>query len=159
LVKEAQNCFKFDAFKYNEVLYDIISSDGVETVPLEPIIEINKNDFFCLFSNIVSNAMNHGFKDSDKQYIIQSSISLYEDYEGYFVLEVSNNGRPIPEKFTFKHLTTRGEKTTDSKGVGIGGADIKEIVEKYNGKFELITDSKSMFPVTYRISFPIFNLD
>ena len=155
LVKEAQDCFKFDTFKYNEVLYDIVTSDGIETVPLEPIIEINKNDFFSLFSNIVSNAMNHGFKDLDKQYIIQSSISLYEDYEGYFVLDVSNNVRPIPDKFTLKHLTTRGEKTTDSNGAGIGGADIKDIVEKYNGKFELINDSKSTFPVTYRISFPI----
>jgi type I restriction enzyme M protein len=159
LVKEAQNCFKFDSFKYNEVQYDIITSDGIEAEQIEPIIEINKNDFFSLFSNIVSNAMNHGFKDSDRQYIIQSSISLYEEYEGYFVLEVANNGRPIPDKFTFKHLTTRGERTTDSKGAGIGGADIKNIVEKYDGKFELINDSKSMFPVTYRISFPIFNLD
>ena len=103
--------------------------------------------------------MYHGFKDSDKQYIIQSSISFLEDNEGYFVLDVSNNGRPLPEEFTFKHLTTRGEKTTDSNGAGIGGADIKDIVDKYNGKFELINDSKSTFPVTYRISFPIFNLD
>jgi type I restriction enzyme M protein len=159
LVKEAQNCFKFDSFKYNEVMYDIITFEDSEIVPLEPIIEINSNDFFRLFSNIVSNAMYHGFKDSDKQYIIQSSISFLEDNEGYFVLDVSNNGRPLPEEFTFKHLTTRGEKTTDSNGAGIGGADIKDIVDKYNGKFELINDSKSTFPVTYRISFPIFNLD
>ena len=61
----------------------------------------------------------------------------------------------MPENFTFQRLITRGEKTTDSKGTGIGGADIKRIVTAYKGEFELINNSKSLFPVVYKISLPI----
>lgn len=120
---------------------------------LIPLIDINKDDFFKLFSNIVSNAINHGFK-TEHGNIIRSKISYESQFESC-VLEVSNNGVPMPEKFTFTHLTTRGEKTTDSKGTGIGGADIKDIVTIYKGTFELFNEINSPFPVTYKINFPI----
>ncbi|MBK9300615.1 MAG: GHKL domain-containing protein [Bacteroidetes bacterium] len=124
--------FKVDEFSFN---------NGEEDLP--PLIEINIEDFLRMFSNIVSNAITHGFKNSDGN-IIRSSIS-YDDINEKCVLEVSNNGMPMPEKFTFQHLTTRGEKTTDSKGTGIGGADIKDIVIKNKGSFEIIKDATSIF--------------
>lgn len=120
---------------------------------IEPFIDINLEDFMNLFSNIVSNAINHGFKDENGN-IIRSIISYNSDAE-LVVLEVSNNGTPVAEKFTFKHLVTRGEKTTDSKGTGVGGADIKDVIAKHKGTFELIKEADSPFPVTYKISFPI----
>jgi type I restriction enzyme M protein len=57
-------------------------------------------------------------------------------------------------------LITRGEKTSDSKGSGTGGADIKELVEKYEGTFNLLNQENELFPVTYILSFPILlNMD
>jgi type I restriction enzyme M protein len=151
LVKGAHKLFHQDTFEF-ELEIDK-NSFGSNEKDINPLIDINKEDFSKLFSNIVSNAINHGFKNT-KGNIIRSLIS-YDTAKESCLLEVSNNGIPIPEKFSFQHLTTRGEKTTDSKGTGIGGADIKDIVAKYNGEFGLIKDVDSPFPVTYKISFPI----
>jgi len=151
LVKNAHHRFEQDTFKF-DFKFDEVSFSENDSI-LEPLIEMDKEDFFMLFSNIVSNAINHGFKDKNGNRIL--SKIRYDSNTENCVLEVSNNGIPMPEKFTFKHLTTRGEKTTDSKGTGIGGADIKNIVNTYNGSFDLINDIESPFPVTYRISFPI----
>jgi type I restriction enzyme M protein len=151
LVKGAHKLFHQDTFEF-ELEIDK-NSFGSNEKDINPLIDINNEDFSNLFSNIVSNAIDHGFKNTNGN-IIRSLIS-YDTAKESCLLEVSNNGIPIPEKFSFQHLTTRGEKTTDSKGTGIGGADIKDIVAKYNGEFGLIKDVDSPFPVTYKISFPI----
>jgi len=151
LVYLAQHRFKQDDFKF-DFYFDELSFNDDGSI-LVPLIDINKEDFLKIFSNIVSNAISHGFKTKHGNII--RSIIKYDISNEYCVLEVSNNGVHIPEKFTLKHLTTRGEKTTDSKGSGIGGADIKDIVSTYKGQFELINDLNSLFPVTYKISFPI----
>lgn len=151
LVILAHHRFKQDGFNF-DFYFDEFSFNDDGSI-LVPLIDINKEDFLMLFSNIVSNAISHGFKTKHGNIIC--SIIKYDISNEYCVLEVSNNGVHIPEKFTLKHLTTRGEKTTDSKGTGIGGADIKDIVSTYKGQFELINDVNSLFPVTYKISFPI----
>jgi type I restriction enzyme M protein len=74
------------------------------------------------------------------------------------ILEVSNNGKAMPKDFTLKDLTTRGEKTTDSKGSGMGGADIKNILKKYDGKFEISNTETEEFTVKYMISLPLFTI-
>lgn len=161
LVKRAQNCFKQNIFDFEETFFDENSfvavrenEDGsIVRETISPYIDINQDDFFKLFSNIVSNAIDHGFKNK-KENIIRTVI-FYDPKNENCTLEVSNNGYPMDERFTYAHLITRGEKTTDSKGTGIGGADIKAIVEQYNGSFELIIEKNSIFPVTYKISFPI----
>lgn len=144
-----QDLFKFEIEIDEESFYS-------EKQTLSPFIEIDKEDFIKMYSNIVSNAIHHGFKNSEGN-IIRSNIS-YDALHEQCVLKVSNNGIPLPDRFTIKRLTTRGEKTTDSKGTGIGGADIKNIVSKYNGTFNLVNDASSLFPVTYEISFPIIKI-
>ena len=56
--------------------------------------------------------------------------------------------------FTLKHLTTRGEKTTDSSGTGMGGADIKNILANYGGTLDVLNLENDLFPVTYIINLP-----
>ena len=141
-----QISFKFDCY-FDE---NSFNESGNE---LEPLINFNKEDFLVLFSNVVTNAIDHGFKNT-KGNIIRSIIK-YDSINENCILEVSNNGIPMPENFTFEHLTTRGEKTTDSKGTGIGGADIKDIITAHKGTFELIKDPNASFPVTYKFIFPI----
>lgn len=157
LVITAQKRLYQDSFEFeSEWDKNSFESFGYEIDPvmwLTPLIDINLEDFVNLFSNIVSNAINHGFKDENGNII--RSIIYYDHDAELCVLEVSNNGSPMAEKFTFKHLVTRGEKTTDSKGTGVGGADIRDIIAKYKGTFELIKDADSPFPVTYKISFPL----
>jgi len=71
------------------------------------------------------------------------------------ILEIKNNGKPMAEGFGYKELTTKGEKTIGSNGTGLGGFDIKSIVESYGGGFDLLTDFNDSFPVTYILRFPL----
>lgn len=151
LVKSAHVRFHQELFKFELIVNENSFTSDEKT--LIPMIEINKEDFMKLFSNIVSNAVHHGFKNT-RGNIIRSTIS-YNSFEEKCILEVSNNGIPLPDKFTLNLLTTRGEKTTDSEGSGIGGADIKDIISKHKGQLDLINDVHSAFPVTYKISFSI----
>ena len=151
LVKTAHKRFQNDTFAFEELKLDENSffNSGIK----DPCLDINEDHFLSLFSNIVSNAIDHGFKET-KGNIIRTELS-YNSINKSCVIELSNNGIPMPENFTLQRLIIRGEKTTDSKGTGIGGADIKKIVSLYKGTFELVNDNKSLFPVIYKISLPI----
>lgn len=154
LVNEAQNRFKnAEVFTFEKVNIDTDSFTMFDDSILVPMVSFNEDDFYRLYSNIVSNAMDHGFKDNTKKYIIRTAIS-FDDKEKKCVLEVSNNGLPMPNNFTLKHLTTRGEKTTNSNGTGMGGADIKAILNKYNGTLDISNQEEELFSVTYIIKLP-----
>jgi type I restriction enzyme M protein len=159
LVEEAQNRFKnHEVFQFEKMYFDkdSFSYDYDETY-IAPMISIDEDDFYRIFSNIVANAIDHGFKNADSKYSIRTSIS-YDSIHDMCVLEISNNGKAMPNKFTLKELTTRGEKTTDSSGSGTGGADIKDILKKYNGLLELVNDESLEYPVTYIIKLPLFKV-
>ena len=83
-------------------------------------------------------------------------LIYFDDDENKCVLEISNNGFPLAEDFDFVRLVTWGEKTSDSAGKGIGGADILKIMENHNGSFELVNNPMEEFPVTYKLSFNIY---
>jgi type I restriction enzyme M protein len=154
LVTEAQNRFKnTDKFKFEKVHFDRDSFTMFDGTVLNAQVFISEDDFYIIFSNIISNAMDHGFKDETKKYSIKTSIS-YNDKEKLCVLEVSNNGAPMAKGFTLKHLITRGEKTTDSYGTGMGGADIKNILAKYGGTLDVLNLENELFPITYIINIP-----
>lgn len=161
LIKDAQNRTKKPTLFTFEKLYIDIElleeSNGLQIYTIPPHIRFNKEDFYIIFSNIISNAIQHGFIDN-KLYVIKTSIM--PDYTNkYWVIDIENNGKPFPEKFTYKHLITRGEKTTDSIGTGIGGNDINKTLNKYHAKFELITNNNDEFKVTYRIFIPFIESD
>jgi type I restriction enzyme M protein len=154
LVTEAHNRFKnTDRFKFEKVYVDIDSFTMFDDSILAPVVSFNEDDFYRLYSNIVSNAIEHGFKDETKIYSIRTSIS-FDAKEKKCVLEIANNGIPMAKEFTIRHLTTRGEKTSDSNGTGIGGADIQAILDKYNGSFDIINQEDDFFPVTYLVKLP-----
>ena len=158
LVLNAQRRFKNEnVFLFDDINFDKASFEDVEiNEEIPPLINMNKDDFDILFSNVVANAVNHGFKGLDKQNRIAISIT----YENEFCkLLISNNGNPMPADFTLNDLTTRGEKTSDSEGLGTGGADIKIIVEKYNGVFNLNNFGEEKYPVIYIFKFPLIKLN
>lgn len=153
LLEEGQNRFKNpEKFIFEKLYIDKDALTDFSGYYTHPIIKINKEDFFTLFSNIVSNAVEHGFGNS-KGNIIRAVITNDFDLKMH-VIEISNNGRPFPEGFEFKNLITRGDKTSDSEGSGMGGADIKSIMDHYGGKIQLLNEPEAEFPVTYILKFP-----
>lgn len=159
LVLEAQNRFKNpDIFQFEKPYFDTESFTLGDDSVLAPMVLMDEDDFYRVFSNIISNAMDHGFKDNSKKYSIRTSIS-FDEKERMCILEISNNGKAIAKDFTLKDLTTRGEKTTDSMGTGMGGADIKDILKNNNGILDLTNDESEEFAVTYIVKLPLFTIN
>lgn len=152
LVVNAQNRFKNpDIFLFEEFYIDKESFTWDGEAYVAPYINILAEDFYRIFSNIISNAVDHGFKERINNII---RVSLSHDWENEkLILEISNNGHTLPVGFTLKHLTTRGEKTTNSKGMGIGGADIKHLLDMYDATLDVRNEPEEEFPVTYIIRF------
>ena len=155
LVLNAQNRFKNpEIFQFEKLFVDWESLASTDGGYISTSINIIADDFYRIFSNIISNAVDHGFKNRTGNYFIRTSLS-FDSEVNKLVLEVSNNGRPIPAEFTFKHLTTRGEKTTDSLGSGIGVADVKSLLQKYDATLDIKNDEQDEFPVTYILQFDL----
>lgn len=159
LIYAAQSRFEnIKIFHFEKLFIDKESFQMFDGNYIAPNINIDEEDFYTIFLNIVSNAIDHGFKNTTKKYIIRTTLSL--DYDDKLcTVEISNNGLPMPNNFTQKEITTRGEKTTDSKGVGIGGADIKKFIDKYNGVLEIKNIEADEFPVSYIIKFPLATIN
>lgn len=154
VIREAQNFYTNRNFYFEELQIDN-SSFGKNASISELLVLFDVDSFLKLFSNVISNAISHGFKNRLGQNIIRTSI-YFDNDENKCVLEISNNGLPLAEDFDFTRLVTWGEKTSDSEGKGIGGADILKIMENHNGRFELFNSPMEEFPVTYKLSFNIY---
>jgi type I restriction enzyme M protein len=128
-----------------------INEINPEDLEITPIISIAKDDFMKIISNVISNAKNHGFRDQKENNLIRVTYRIVNEY---IHLELSNNGTPMPITYDTKKLTTRGEKTSDSLGTGIGGSDIKLLMDTYGGELELVNNPTEEFPVTYILKFP-----
>ena len=146
-----------DLFIFEKIDYDydsFIQPINSNLSELTPTIKINRIDFHVVFSNIIQNAIDHGFINENGNYSIRTYLTVEPEY---WILEVTNNGKALPQGFTTKEIITRGQKSTNSKGLGIGGADIYSIMQKCNGIFELVNESNNEFPVKYILKFPIID--
>lgn len=119
-------------------------------------ININRQDFSQIFDNIVSNARKYGFTDkSHKDYIISidvEKVSLVNDKET-MTISILNNGNPLAADLKPEDVF----KWSIGNGEGIGGAQVKDIVEHFGGSVELVQDMtrEDGFYVEYRLTFPI----
>lgn len=157
------------AFRFDYTPKDVVLA-GTPSNEVEPslyeanpirTISIPKNALIHVLDNIVSNACSHGFTDKSRT---DYSIEMDFYYDGdIIVLEIANNGTPIQKDvdlsmvFDYGYTTALNEiDTTSSDGSvhsGIGGYDIRNILKKYHGDVEIISNPESDFPVMYRITF------
>tara|TARA_R110002111_G_scaffold121319_2_gene185008 strand:- start:228 stop:722 length:495 start_codon:yes stop_codon:yes gene_type:complete len=154
---ESQLMFKdLDKFVFEDLFIDHASFSGDQGY-LHPFIKFTKEDFFQVFSNIISNAVTHGFKDeSIRKYTVTTAI-INNPSRNEVIMELANNGSPMAKDFTYENLITKGDKTTSSEGSGVGGSDIFSLLSKHNSRLELISDPGAEFPVKYVIHFPVYS--
>ena len=108
-----------------------------------------------IFENIISNAVVHGFTDPEKEYIIHID---FVPYGSSYVLTISNNGDPLPAGKDPSEVFIWG-KTEGGKGhAGIGGYQIKDLMEHFGGKAEIISTPGQEYTVTYKLTFTKTNL-
>lgn len=125
------------------ILGSIFSSYTTKSVTVEtdiPDTVMNTKTAVSLgliINEIATNALKHGYR-SGLQFLFR--IDLEEDKENNrYVLNISNNGKPIPEEVHMKNPTTLGMRL------------ISKLVEQIRGSLEL---QKKPYPA-YKIEFPI----
>ena len=111
-----------------------------------------------VFNNIVSNAQAHGFTDSSRK-----------DYELRFswhtdgialIVEIENNGTAIPSDRDTASLLEYGVSSAlhQNGHNGIGCNEIDDIMQKYDGKVELVSSPENEFTVKYVLTFNRSNI-
>lgn len=106
-----------------------------------------------VFNNILSNAKSYAFTDdSRKDY--QLRFSWHTD-ETSLIVEIDNNGTPIPEDRDTASLLEYGVSTDLNKDGhnGIGCNEIKDIMSRYDGNVVIVSSPKDEFTVKYILTF------
>ena len=126
----------------------------------EPIeyIKFPKEALTTIFNNIVSNACAHGFANrEDADNIIKIEIGT----EGSdYIVSISNNGNPLVPQMSCSDITVYGQTSGNSNThFGIGGYEIKKLMEEFGDKLEIISEPENEFTVIYRLIFHDTNID
>lgn len=121
----------------------------------EDLIVFSEEALTIIFENIVSNAVAHGFSNPDKEYIIHID---FVPYGTSYVLTISNNGDPFPPGKDPSEVFTWGKTDGGKEHAGIGGYQIKDLMEHFEGKAEIISTPEQDFTVTYKLTFTKTNL-
>lgn len=144
----------------NNIAREDIKMNGVVLLKKgNPISSFNfpKDALYRILDNIVSNAKEYAFTDEGR-----------EDYDLHFswrmngtdlVIEIANNGTPIPEDRDVRSLLEYGVSSNlHSKGHnGIGCHEIKGIMNRYNGDFEIVSKPQDKYTVRYLLVFKSTN--
>ena len=105
-----------------------------------------------ILDNIVSNAQSHGFDKSRNDYHIK--FSWYAENKTVKLL-IENNGSPIPDDRDPASLLEYGVSTAlHSDGHnGIGCNEIDDIMQRYDGKVDIISSPQEEYTVKYLLTF------
>lgn len=125
--------------------------------PIE-YIKFPKEALSTIFNNIVSNACAHGFANRED---VDNIIKVEIDSEGTdYIVSISNNGKPLVPQMSCRDITIYGQTSGDSNThFGIGGYEIKKLMEEFGDKLEIISELENEFTVTYRLIFHDTNID
>lgn len=148
-----------------EVIHPRVSNgmnpDGLESNVYFHQIRIAQRDFDQILDNIVANAVKYGFTDKDKTYCIRIMIeSTTIGTQEAVRITIVNNGNPLPKNMDGEKVLTYGQSS--GKGEGLGGWQLKNIVEHYGGNVKVEPNDGSEtngFTVAYVIDFPVINIE
>jgi hypothetical protein len=148
--------FSIDYTFHKDSFY-IPLEQGVESMYIDPISFISRNDFFILYNNILENAIKHGFTDKGREY--EFKVDLYCIRENKFsdslTIVFSNNGNPMPKGMA-EAYSIRGEKAGDTANEGIGLWKVHQIVkEHFKGDIKVIDTPTDEYPVKIEIKLPL----
>ena len=118
-----------------------------------------------IFDNIIGNAVAHGFKGRDsKNNIVKIELVLEGDD---YVVSISNNGMPVEQGFTQKEVfayggsTEKGKRNSENDTEvhrGLGGFEVKRLMNEFGDDAEFISTPGDEFTVTYKLIFHNTNI-
>lgn len=124
--------------------------------PLE-FVNFPKEALTTIFDNIVSNACAHGFSDRpDADNIIKIDIrNSGSDY----IVSIANNGNPLDANISCSDVTIYGQTSGDTHShFGIGGYEIKRLMEEFGDEVKIVSEPDEEFKVTYNLIFHETNI-
>lgn len=107
---------------------------------------VSAMDLCTLFSNLLSNSIRSANQCTDS--IDPQIVIHFQTGKKYFTISISNSIRPEDDTI---HLTKKRKKHTD-RNHGFGLNKIKEVLEKYDGRFEQIAEQQML---TIKVYLPI----
>ena len=109
--------------------------------------------FERILDNIVSNAQSHAFTDTSRT-DYQLRFSWHVDGTS-LVIEIENNGTPIPSDRDTSSLLEYGVSTALNKDGhnGIGCNEIDDIMRRYDGTVKIVSTPNDVFTVKYVLTF------
>lgn len=145
----------YENFKFET---DLLTNDGGVTQH-NFNIDIAPSDLTKVLNNIITNANVHGFTQNDCDYIIR--ILTEETQLGQkdaVKITIVNNGNPLPKGFDEERVFAIEQSSSGSSG--LGGWEIKKIIEYYGGEVHIENNSgedTDGFTVAYIITLPLTN--
>lgn len=121
-------------------------------VDKQPSITFSKAALTRVLDNVVNNARTHGFQGRLNE---QNKIKLVIQPQGTdYILIVANNGAPLKDDFQKEDVFVYGQTSGETKEhFGIGGYEIKRLMNEFEGDVELLANSDSEFPIAYKLIF------
>ena len=99
-------------------------------------VNIAPEDLRIMLDTIIDNARRHGFSEDGSYKNI--SIELCVDAScKYFIVNIFNNGKPLPCGMNKELYGLKGEKAGENAHTGLGGYRVKSIVEHYGGDYNI----------------------
>ena len=130
---------------------------GYKGDPIE-YVKFPKGALSIIFDNIISNACAYGFVGREGEDNIVR-IEIKTDGTDYIV-DVSNNGLPLDSAMSPEDVTIYGRTSGDAADhFGIGGYEVKRLMEEFGDTVKIIADASSDFPITYRLVFHDTNIN
>ena len=95
-----------------------------------------------LLQPYIENAVKHAFHDEPNP-LIEFDLMFDFESDNMLQLDISNNGKVIPENFSIDDLTRKGQRVGQYGGDGFGGYLIKVIIEAHKGYVDITDESGS----------------
>ena len=107
-----------------------------------------------IFDNIISNACSHGFAGRENEPEVNIiKIDLFTEGTDH-IITISNNGMPVRQDVTEEYVFTYNRSTQNGNShYGIGGYEVKRLMQEFDGNAVFISQPESDFPVTYKLIF------
>lgn len=99
------------------------------------LIPIDSKLFTILISNFIVNSIKHGYEAEDINKILVFNLTQDDDF---CYLNMINNGKSLPEDFSSEDFIQFGKRAGTTKGSGLGGFIMNEIVRKHGGSLSII---------------------
>jgi type I restriction enzyme M protein len=151
-LEEIQQMYAQEAFFRIQI--EVEEDEKGKEIPI--YTQIDKTQVTTIFTNLVDNAIRHGFTTKDKKYTVQFRVGLSSDQQEVIII-YKNDGQAFPDNFSFEDFIGYGNYAGETGHSGIGGYLIHQIIDNHNGNISYRTkiDRRDPFKVQFEITLPI----